>query len=467
MRRSCLSAIVAGLVVAAPAVAQTAMPGMAMPEAAATPAPLPAAQQDKGRTNARADGARPDTPGMTISAPGQTDSMTGMAMEGLLGRYPMTREGSGTSWQPDSAPMRGYMFDAGGWSVMTEGFATLIYDQQGGARGATKTFSTSMAMLMASRDVSSSDRIGLRAMLSLDPLMGAQGYPLLFATGETANGKTQLIDRQHPHDLFMELAGSWSRDLGGGRAVSLYAGLPGEPALGPPTFMHRVSGMDDPEAPIGHHWFDSTHITFGVVTLGFSTNHWKIETSAFKGREPDQHRWDIETPKLDSWSVRAFWNPTADVSLQLSTGHLRSPEQLEPDRDEQRTTASVTWNRPWGRDRAWATTLAWSSKDGDSGPALTGLLAETALRLGRDEIFARAEHEQENELFGSGPLAGRIFGVGKLSLGYQHEVPLAGHVFLAIGGLTSAYAYPDDLEQAYGRDGVKSFILYGRLRFGR
>ena len=389
-----------------------------------------------------------------------------MPMQGMLGRYPMTRESSGTAWQPDSAPMRGYMAEAGGWSLMGEGFITLIHDDQGGARGATKTFSTSMGMLMASRDVSPADRLGLRAMLSLDPAMGPSGYPLLFATGETADGRTQLVDRQHPHDLFMELAATWSHDLGGGKAVSLYAGLPGEPALGPPTFMHRISGMDDPEAPIGDHWFDSTHITFGVVTAGLSAGHWKIEASAFKGREPDQYRWDIEAPRLDSWSVRAFWNPDADLSFQLSTGHLHAPEQLDPRRDEQRTTASVTWNKPLGPSRNWATTFAWSSKDGRPGPALTGLLAETTFRWGHDEVFARAEHERENELFDDGPLAGRIFGVGKLSLGYQHELPLVEHLFLAIGGLASAYAYPASLKPSYGSEGVKSFMLYGRLRFG-
>ena len=405
-------------------------------------------------------------PGSNMPAMEQMDGMSGMAMQGMLGRYPMTRESSGTSWQPDSSPMRGYMFKAGGWSMMAEGYATLIYDNQGGARGDSKTFSNSMAMLMASRDVSSTDKIGLRAMLSLDPAMGSSGYPLLFATGETANGRDPLIDRQHPHDLVMELAGTWSHDLGDGKALLLYAGLPGEPALGPPTFMHRISGMDNPEAPVGHHWFDSTHITFGVVTAGFNTTHWRIEASAFKGREPDQHRWDIETPRLDSWSVRAFWNPTADLSFQLSTGHLRSPEQLEPDQNEQRTTASVTWNKPLGKNRNWATTIAWSNKNEQPGPALTGLLAETALMLGHDEMFARAEHEQENELFEGGPLVGRIFGSNKLSIGYQHEFPLMTHLFLAVGGLASAYAYPDALKPIYGSEGVKSFMLYGRLRFG-
>jgi hypothetical protein len=437
------------MLVAAPAAAQQ-MPGMAMPSA---PVPTSSQQQPGAPTDESAKptaDASASMSSMAMAGMDPSDGVADMIMQGMLGRYPMTRESSGTSWQPDSSPMRCYMFKAASWSLMAEGFATLIYDDQGGQRGDTKTFSNSMAMLMASRDVSPTDKVGLRAMLSLDPAMGPSGYPLLFATGETADGRTQLGDRQHPHDLFMELAGSWSHDLGGAKAVSLYAGLPGEPALGPPTFMHRVSGMDDPEAPIGHHWFDSTHITYGVVTAGFSTKHWKIEASAFKGREPDQHRWDIETPKLDSWSVRAFWSPTTDLSFQISTGHIQSPKQLEPDRNEQRTTASVTWNKPLGPNRNWATTIAWSNKDERPGPALTGLLAETSLRLGPHKVFARAEHEHENELFDGGPLAGRIVGVGKLSLGYQHEVPLANHLFLALGGLASGYAYPDSLRPSYG-----------------
>jgi hypothetical protein len=303
-------------------------------------------------------------------------------------------------------------------------------------------------------------------MVSLDALMGRRGYPLLFATGETANGREELVDRQHPHDLLMELAASYAHDLGEGRNLYLYAGLPGEPALGPPAFMHRISGMDNPEAPVTHHWFDSTHITFGVVTAGFSTRTWKVEASAFKGREPDQRRWNMESPKLDSWSVRAFWNPTANLSFQVSTGHLRSPEQLHPDQNEQRTTASVSYNRPLGNGSNWAWTIAWARKDERPGPTLTGWLGETSLRLRRRHIvFARAEHVQEAELFASGPLHHDIIPVAKLSGGYAYELPVGkAPVRLALGGLASAYAYPDRIKPAYGRAGVKSFMLFARLR---
>lgn len=389
-------------------------------------------------------------------------------MPAMLGPYGMSREASGTAWQPDSSPVLATMFHAGDWMGMAQGNATLVHSDQGGPRGDRHNFVESMAMVMANRPIGEHGRLGLRGMLSLDPLMGRRGYPLLFAVGETADGVNKLVDRQHPHDLFMELAVSYSHDLGDGRAAFLYAGLPGEPALGPPTFMHRLSGLDNPEAPLGHHWFDSTHITWGVITAGFSTRTWKIEASAFKGREPDEKRWDIETPRLDSWSVRAFWNPTANLSLQASTGFLKSPEQLHPDENEQRTTASTTWNKPLGPGANWATTVAWSRKDLQPGPVLNAWLAESLIRWDdKHTVYARAERNDQGELFGEdNPLHHDIFTVNKLSLGYQVEVPVTRDVRLAFGGLASAYAYPDALKPFYGDDGLKSFMVYTRLNFG-
>src|SRR6267378_6267596 len=252
-------------------------------------------------------------------------------MKGALGDYSMMRDASGTSWQPDTAVMEGIHGIAGDWATMLHGFASLIYDHQGGPRGADKIFSESMLMGMAQRTLGSGT-LTLRGMISLDPLMGKSGYPLLLQTGETANGVTPLIDRQHPHDLFMELAGVYSVS-GAHRSVFLYAGLPGEPALGPPAFMHRFSGLALPEAPITHHWLDSSHITFGVLTAGAVVDRLKLEISAFRGREPDEKRWNIESPRLDSHSFRLSFNPTVSWALQASLGRLNSPEQLEPDVD--------------------------------------------------------------------------------------------------------------------------------------
>jgi len=299
-----------------------------------------------------------DMPGMNMagmSMPGM--DMSGMSMAGDLGAYSMTRDASGTSWQPDSAPMEGLHRQLGDWSTMLHGYGTLVYDDQGGPRGADKTFFESMLMGMGQRPLNGGT-LTLRAMVSLDPLMGPNGYPLLLQTGETANGRTALVDRQHPHNAVMELGGVYSHPITKSVSTFLYVAWPGEPALGPVTFMHRFSGEVDPAAPITHHWLDSTHTSSGVVTLGVTDGPFKLETSSFTGREPNQNRWNIDHPTFDSWSSRATVNPTANLSFQVSAGWLHSPEQLTPNVDQWRTTASGTYNLPLPKGN-WQTLLAW------------------------------------------------------------------------------------------------------------
>ena len=235
--------------------------------------------------------------------------MPGMTMSsGNLGAYAMTQDASGTSWQPASTPMQGLMWSSNGWTGMVHGYVDLVDDRQGTQRGGDKVFSESMLMATAQHGAGPGT-LTFKSMLSLDPAMGSYGYPLLLQTGETGNGTTPLIDRQHPHNLLMELASVYSIPVAANTSAFLYVGYPGEPALGPTTFMHRASGEDDPAAPITHHWLDSTHITFGVVTAGVTHGPLKLEASWFNGREPDQHRWGFQAFRLDSWSTRATLNP--------------------------------------------------------------------------------------------------------------------------------------------------------------
>jgi len=388
----------------------------------------------------------------------------GMAMKGFLGPYPLTREGSGTSWVPDATPHEGFHQQLADWSVMTHGWINLNYDRQDGPRGANKTFVSGMLMTMVQRPLGDGT-FGVRAMLSPEPLMGSNGYPLLLATGETANGITHLIDRQHPHDLFMELAATYSANLSSTSSVFVYGGLPGEPALGPPAFMHRTSGMDNPEAPISHHWLDSTHITFGVVTAGVVLNNWKLEASAFRGREPDQYRYDIERPSLDSFAGRVSWNPVRELSLQVSYGHLASPEQLAPTVNEDRLTASAIYTTPFGDGHLWSTTLAWGRKMLRPGDSLDTYLVESAAIFRTNfTLFMRAERVSENELTEGIPgLEGRIFTVNKATAGGIYDFLRTEHAKFGIGGLASRYLLPGDLRTEYGRD-LTSFMVFGRLK---
>jgi|SoiMethySBSTD1v2_1073268.scaffolds.fasta_scaffold100222_3 hypothetical protein len=387
-------------------------------------------------------------------------------MRAWYGPYAATRESSGTSWQPEASPHEGLHARFGDWDTMTHGFANLIYDEQGGPRGDTKTFMTSMLMVMGNRPVGEAGTLGLRAMVSADAAFGKGGYPLLFQTGETADGRTPLIDRQHPHDLFMELSAAYSHRLSERSSVFVYAGLPGEPALGPPTFMHRFSGEDNPEAPITHHWLDSTHITYGVVTLGYVIGEVKIEGSLFRGREPDQNRYDIETGKLDSASVRLSWNPGKSWALQLSRGHIKSPEQLHPDEDVDRTTASAIHHRDFG-DAKWQTTLAWGRNSPTHAEATNAYLLESALTLSRSHtFFARAERADKTELFLPGdPREHDSFRVGKLTGGYIYDFVMEGRFKVGLGGLVSKFNVPDELHPVYGASPT-SFMVFARLRIG-
>jgi hypothetical protein len=385
------------------------------------------------------------------------------AMRGMLGAYSMSREASGTAWQPESTPHVGYHTAWNGWDLMTHGFANLVHDHQGSDRGDSKTFSENMLMGMASRDLGPG-RLGLRAMLSAEPwTIGASGYPLLLQTGETANGVTPLVDRQHPHDLPMELAATYSVPAGEGSSVFVYAGLPGEPALGPATYMHRFSGMDNPEAPLGHHWLDSTHVTFGVATLGWIRGNVKLEGSVFTGREPDQNRTNIESPKMDSWSGRVSWQPTRDWSLQVSHGHLHSPEQLEPEVDADRTTASAMYNRPLA-DGNWQTTLAWGRNVRHPGTATDSWLLESAATVGRHTVFGRVERQENDELFGHAEGPDQIFTVGKLSLGYIYDFLHQENLRTGVGAVGSVARIPGGLREIYGGGRPLSWMAFLRVR---
>jgi hypothetical protein len=399
-------------------------------------------------------------PAMNMNQPNSMGAVQEMTM-GVLGPYVASRESSGTAWQPDSSrPMSGPMSMPGGWMLMAHGDLNLVADHQSGPRGGDKAFASGMLMAMAMRPIANGT-LQFRAMLSPDPLMGPRGYPLLLATGETANGRDPLIDRQHPHDLFMELSVSASQKVGTSGSVFLYAGLPGEPAFGPPAFMHRESIMDSPEAPITHHWLDSTHITFGVVTAGVVLGRFKVEASRFNGREPDQHRWDIEMGPLDSTSVRLSWNPTRTLALQGSWAHLVHPEQLEPGVNQTRWSASALWANDIAAGWHAAATLAWGRRAAQ-GHTDDAVALEGSLEHGGWTLFGRAEMVENRELLGLD--AGPAFRVGKVSLGGVRDFSVADHLSLGGGGLVAVNFVPGRLAALYGSRNPVGTMAFVRLK---
>src|SRR6185369_8981056 len=295
---------------------------------------------------------------------------------------PMARiMGSGTSWQPDSSPMPMLHKQSGEWLLMFHYNLVAGVNSQGGPRGVTKFESANWFMPSAIRRAGPGT-LELRGMMSAEPFtFPPGGSPLLFQTGETYKGEP-LIDRQHPHDLFMELSASYTVPVGDRASWFVYAGYPGEPALGPNAFMHRASASENTSAPLSHHLQDSTHIAFGVFTTGFTYRWFKLEGSVFNGREPDENRYDFEAHPWNSRSIRLWYAPNSNWSMQVSHGFLRNPEALEPG-DVRRTTASISYNKPFERGN-WASSLIWGRNHESHGGEifnLNGYVAESTVKF--------------------------------------------------------------------------------------
>ncbi|HLG03019.1 MAG TPA: hypothetical protein VI731_05450 [Bacteroidia bacterium] len=313
---------------------------------------------------------------------------------------PMTRNGSGTSWLPDASPAWGHMFHRNQWMFMAHYNAFLRYNHQDflerGTRGGKKIDFLEWGMLKGQREIGVNGLFHFSTMFTLDPFfVGSEGYPLLFQTGETWQGK-QLVDRQHPHELFSELAVSYAHSFGSKTDGFIYAGFPGEPALGSGAFMHRPSAMFNPDAPITHHWNDGHHITFGVLTFGLRYSAFKLETSAFHGREPDENRYDFDGGPLDSWSMRLSFSPREDAVFQVSHGFINSPDVLDPVEDVARTTASVIFTHNWehGKAKEFYGTLLWA-RNVTGRTIENATLAEGVLAMRVLSIYSRYELVQK------------------------------------------------------------------------
>ncbi len=385
--------------------------------------------------------------------------MSGMAHEGM----DAASDGSGTSRLPANETMsHGAMLGLGGDAMlMVHGFVWPIYADQSGPRGGDKLFVSSMAMATLTAPFEGG-KFTLTSMMSAEPVMRHDGYPNLFATGEQAYGQP-IVDRQHPHDLFMELSGRLDLDIAEGTTAFVYGGPVAEPALGPSAFMHRASAAYNPEAPITHHWFDSTHITYGVVTAGVAAQRWQFEASAFRGREPDEFRWNIEKPRLDSWSVRASFAPSPSWLLQASYGEIKSPEASHPGENEHRTTLSAQYNDGKGLSAM----AAFAAKDRVPGPTLTAWLGEFNWDLTKHHtLFGRIQNVANDELFPdhSDPLHDMAFRVTKFQAGYAYRLPL-GPLNLALGGTASAFLKPDALDAAYGKSPM-GYTVFAKLSLG-
>ncbi|HKE91658.1 MAG TPA: hypothetical protein VKB45_15095 [Gemmatimonadales bacterium] len=393
--------------------------------------------------------------------------MSGMSRGATLPLgIPESRLGSGTSWLPDAAPMHAIHVPLGGWTVMAHGVVSLLLDTQSGPRGATeaKLINWGMASLA---HAAAGGRLELRVMLSAEPAtVGAGGYPLLLQSGESNHG-VALHDRQHPHDLFMETALLYDRAINRTAAVSVYLAPAGEPALGPPAYPHRPSAAWDPLAPIGHHWQDGAHVTYGVATAGIYTRAVKFEGSLFNGREPDENRtdFDFHGRRLDSYSGRAIVNPARGLSVSAWFGYLKSPEALEPGTSLHRVGAALLASGGEGR-RRWSGAAVYGANiaSGASRWSNSALL-EASVDLDRmNTVFGRVEYVQKSSLDLALPTLMGWSDLGECSLGYARTLRVHAGMVLGVGARGTVNVVPPALRGVYGSRFPLGAALYASIR---
>lgn len=353
-----------------------------------------------------------------------------------------------------------------GWHFMQDGVVLGLFNDQGGPRGGNEFKVPNWWMGMLSRQ-SGRHEFGLNMMFSLDPAtVGEEGYREIFQVGEAFEGKP-LIDRQHPHDLFMQLAASWRLTFSEHTALTVSGGPAGEPTLGPTAFMHRPSASNLVLAPLGHHTFDSTHISFGVLAASVDAGRWTFEGSVFNGREPDEHRWDIDFGAMDSVAGRVWFRPAAGWEAQVSTGYLRDPEELTPG-NAVRTTASLAWMKADAGDfRAFAIGYGVNAAHDE---LRHGVFGEYSVEKGPNGVTGRVEFQQvETAVLLTGEIPDDHHDaeppalVTAISLAGTRRFLTVRGFEAALGGQVVFHVTPEVLQETHG-DAPVSWQLFLRLR---
>jgi hypothetical protein len=410
-------------------------------------------------------------PALCATAYAQMSGMPGMPGMSGMSHMNMNRAGmylmnmsSGTAMNPYSWQMPMKMTEAGTWNLMFMSQVFLVDTQQSGPRGADKFYSTNWFMASGIHKVGRGSLM-LTAMVSLEPAtITNRSYPLLFQTGETAFGRP-LVDRQHPHDFIMSLSADFAYPLNRDTMLQLYYAPVGDPALGPVAFPHRASAMELPQATLGHHWEDSTHIADNVGTVAVRHKWLRVEASGFYGSEPNENRWNIDWGSMNSWAVRVSAAPTQNWLAQVSTGHITRPERQE-EGDVQRTTASLQYSRPMDSGTSWSTSLIW----GRNHEQLThrnvdGYLLETLYpATRRNFLTGRIEVVDKDELALPATL-GTTFRIRAFTAGYTRDIATLHGIETGIGGNVTAYGIPSVITPYYGNHpwGVNMYLRF-RLR---
>ncbi len=381
---------------------------------------------------------------------------------------------SGTAQIPNQAPMYMSMKRGGDWIFMGMGQGFLTATQQSGPRGGDKIFLGNWFMPMASRRVGPGT-LTLRGMFSLEPATVTSGrYPLLFQTGETYQGRP-IVDGQHPHSFFAEVAALYQLPLSDRVSLHFYGGPRGEPALGPVPYPHRLSASENPLATLSHHYQDSTHIANNVITSGMTLGPVTVEASGFNGREPGEKRWQLEKGAIDSWATRFTYKPGGRWMLQYSLGKITGREAQHPDGDSERQSASATYVRPhtggyWASSLIYGRNVDIDTHEGTREKFNSYVAESTALLRKKHWVWGRLEHtDKDGTLLDAANEEYRLAKVSAFTAGYGYELPSPRPwLSLSLGGQVSVYRTPEVLKPLYGASpvGAQVFLRF-RLKSAR
>jgi hypothetical protein len=367
----------------------------------------------------------------------------------------------------------------GHWTFNTGWSAFGLYVDEGTKRGDNQFALLDWESFTLSRSFSQGS-LSIGAMTSLAPLInGDGGVPQLLQTGGTYR-HAWLHDRLHPGAAVMHLGVTYSGP------VSAAIALVGSPPLGPAPYLHRASAEFDPLPPLGHHWQDASHQSFGVVSIGMTRGALTLEGGAFNARENDENHpvMDFRGARLDSYAGRVTFSAPANVVVSAWTGFLNEPHRLDPTTRMHRMGASISQTQVGlVEGSVWNTTALWGMNvhhHGEGSHLLlhaapgasphhkshSALVESTFELTSKGSIFARAEFVEKNgeELGFLGGDLTTLYPVKSIVVGGTKQLFSRLSTAVSIGARASMEFLPEELRATYGTRRPAGFAVFVRLR---
>lgn len=348
-------------------------------------------------------------------------------------------------------PDRGLRLDGMKAKWLFWGYMEPVFDKQGGCFDKHKVYANNEFLTLAQVG-SHCDTLNFRSIFSVEPgTIGKCGYPLLFSTGYTANGITELLNAYPPLDFVTELSGSYVHQWQNVRLYG-YFGLPGAPVLNLLP-QQRIAEFFMPTGSITHRYMTSTDIVYGVGSAGLDIYGICLEGSLFTGKSQDERYWKVKKPHFDSFGVRLSYCYEDAFSFQVSYGHIKDTDPVELCVKNKRFLVSAAYNVVTDTS-LWNTTIAYAHNHYCPGESLHSALFESCYILcDRHIVFGRYEYTQTDAPLAykaREDVADMFYKVQKIGLGYRYQFQPIMHALWSLGVSGDVSLVPSNLKQVYG-----------------